>query len=324
MEEELRNPTVSVIAPFHNRAVFLGEIVATVCAQTYSPLELVVVDDASTDGLADAVAALDCPVPVRFVRLETNRGAASARNAGLAVASGALVAFLDSDDAWAPGKIAAQVACMRARDDWMRLVSLTRQRIRGRAVIAPRRLMSPGESVGGYLFLRGGVIQSSTIMLARDFARQVRFEEGGGGHDDWTFALRLEEAGAVFEMLNEPLTIYDDGADRPRRSPAYAVTRFEWLDRWRSRLGDRAYWAACATVASRLDKGSGTNRLAIIARAWREGAIGPARAAYYGLALVVPPVRTLATAVRERVDRWRSGPPLGGGKGKMFPTFRRT
>lgn len=90
-------PLISVIIPVYNGASFLGEAIANVLAQNYPALEIIVVDDGSTDAIEDAVARL--PVDVRFFR-QTNAGAASARNRGIKDASGEFIAFLDVDDLW--------------------------------------------------------------------------------------------------------------------------------------------------------------------------------------------------------------------------------
>jgi hypothetical protein len=176
-------------------------------------------------------------------------------------------------------------------DEW--LVSLTRQQVLGRqSFVAPRRTMQPSDDVGGYIFLKGGIIQSSMMFLRADLAKTVRFEEGSRRHDDWSFALRLQEAGARFQMLEEPLTLYNDQPGRERRSPAYTDARLEWLRQRRGQLGEAAYLAASAMVASHLRAGGEPLRL--ISDAWRRGAISSSRAAYYSLVWAVPPLRRLA------------------------------
>ena len=105
-------PLVSVIIPAYNRAHLIVRAVSSVLAQTYRHSEIVIVDDASTDALTTALAAIDDP-RLRVVRHPLNRGAAAARNTGVASSYGEFVAFLDSDDTWHPDKLAFQVAAMR-------------------------------------------------------------------------------------------------------------------------------------------------------------------------------------------------------------------
>jgi glycosyltransferase involved in cell wall biosynthesis len=98
--------SVAAIVPTHNGRAFIARARDSVLAQTAPADEIVAVDDASTDDTADLVAAR-YPT-VRLVRLPRNVGSGAARNAGVAASTGDLVAFLDHDDAWHPGYLAAQ------------------------------------------------------------------------------------------------------------------------------------------------------------------------------------------------------------------------
>jgi glycosyltransferase involved in cell wall biosynthesis len=114
-------PEVSVVIPTYNRANFLFAAIASVIAQREVNFELIVVDDGSRDGTwteLERTAARVCAdnadrIAMTIVRTE-NRGVAAARNTGIAQASGPLIAFLDSDDVWAPDKLARQTEFMRA------------------------------------------------------------------------------------------------------------------------------------------------------------------------------------------------------------------
>ncbi len=105
---------VSVVLPTWNRAHLLPRALNSVLAQLEAGDELIVADDGSTDGTAALVASFG--PPVRHLALP-HRGAGAARNAAWRVARGPLVAFLDSDDRWLPGKLAAQRALLAARPD---------------------------------------------------------------------------------------------------------------------------------------------------------------------------------------------------------------
>lgn len=300
-------PVVSVITPFFDRKQLFPDLLSTLREQTFADFELIIVDDGSRDGLAHDVAAARAPFPIRFFRFPENRGAASARNAGIEAATGQYVAFLDSDDAWHPEKLKLQLGQLE-KASTPHLVSLTRQFIRGTiAHIAPRRLMTEQDDVGSYLFLQGGIIQSSMMMLRRELAARVRFEEGSRGHDDWSFALRLQSAGARFAMLGQPLTIYDDTGGRLRRSPTYSAARLGWLGQRRAQLGEAPYWAAVAAVASHLRQSEQVRPVELIMAARRSGAISAARTAYYLAAWAVPPIRNIARVSRHR---WAKAPEL--------------
>jgi glycosyltransferase involved in cell wall biosynthesis len=107
---------VSVIIPAYNRAGLMGETLDSVRAQSYRPIEIIVVDDGSTDNTAEAVRefakAADPDLAVHCVRQE-NQGAAVARNRGLAESRGEFIQFLDSDDLLLPDKFSAQVRALR-------------------------------------------------------------------------------------------------------------------------------------------------------------------------------------------------------------------
>src|SRR5262249_37649013 len=104
------NPRVSVVMPTHDRADTVARAVQSVLVQTFQDLELIVVDDGSTDNTSAVLAALADP-RLRVLRLDDNCGVSHARNIGVGAARGELLAFLDSDDEWLPEKLAAQVAC---------------------------------------------------------------------------------------------------------------------------------------------------------------------------------------------------------------------
>jgi len=113
-ESNNRGLSVSVVIPTYNRAHLIRRALASVVSQTRPQDEIIVVDDGSTDNTAEVVA--DFGAGVQFVRIP-KRGAGAARNEGIRRARGDLVAFLDSDDEWLPGKLDLQRAFLQARPD---------------------------------------------------------------------------------------------------------------------------------------------------------------------------------------------------------------
>ena len=99
-------PLVSVVIPVFNGEKFLPEAVDSVLAQNYTPLEIVVVDDGSTDATAKVANGLS--ETVRYLH-QTNKGPAAARNLGIKEARGSLIAFADADDLWPAGKLELQL-----------------------------------------------------------------------------------------------------------------------------------------------------------------------------------------------------------------------
>lgn len=102
------SPLVSVILPTYNRAAVLDVALRSVLAQTMSDLELIIVDDGSTD-TTDSLVSSYSDSRVRYIRLAGNSGCAVARNVGLQAAAGEWVAFQDSDDEWLPDKLESQL-----------------------------------------------------------------------------------------------------------------------------------------------------------------------------------------------------------------------
>lgn len=105
-------PTVSVVMPVYNTAKYVTSAVKSVLAQTYSDFELLIIDDAGTDNAIALCRRFEDP-RIRIISQE-NRGLAGARNTGIRNARGDYIAFLDSDDLWAPTKLARHVAHLKA------------------------------------------------------------------------------------------------------------------------------------------------------------------------------------------------------------------
>jgi len=103
-------PSVSVVIPVYNGERYLGEALESVLAQTVPPMEIVVVDDGSSDGSAAVAARFP---GIQYIT-QAHAGPGAARNRGVACARGALLAFLDADDLWVQDKLERQIAAFRA------------------------------------------------------------------------------------------------------------------------------------------------------------------------------------------------------------------
>ena len=101
----LENPLVSAIIPTHNRADLLRRALKSVISQTYQPIEIIVVDDGSTDETESIVGEFKNDSPLIYLKNEEARGAPVARNKGIQAASGDFIAGLDDDDEWNPERI---------------------------------------------------------------------------------------------------------------------------------------------------------------------------------------------------------------------------
>jgi glycosyltransferase involved in cell wall biosynthesis len=110
----MSNPRVSVVIPVRNGKDYLQEALDSVLQQSFTDLELLLIDDGSTDDDYDRYALQD--ERIRVIHL-TGTGVSRARNAGMAQSRGELIAFLDADDVWFPGKLQAQVRYFDAHPD---------------------------------------------------------------------------------------------------------------------------------------------------------------------------------------------------------------
>lgn len=103
--------SISVIIPVYNGEAFLKEAIQSIQQQNYQPLEIIVVDDGSTDRTAEIANSYGNLVRYAY---QSNRGPAAARNKGLGMAHGNIIAFLDADDLWTPNKLEIQIPYLKS------------------------------------------------------------------------------------------------------------------------------------------------------------------------------------------------------------------
>lgn len=129
-------PLISVIMPVYNGEKYMAEAVESIRRQDYASLELIIVDDGSTDGTAEIAQSLN--LDVRYVR-QPNSGPSAARNKGLQMARGEIIAFQDADDLWPPGKLALQLP--RLMDDpSLEIISGRVQRIKLAGIVEGKEI----------------------------------------------------------------------------------------------------------------------------------------------------------------------------------------
>jgi glycosyltransferase involved in cell wall biosynthesis len=186
--------SVSVVVPTHNRCELLTVTLRSVLRQRDVDLEVIVVDEASTDETAAILAGLGDP-RVRTVRHETPRGVSTARNRGTAEARGDWVAFTDDDDLWAPDKLVRQLHAARvAGRDWAYTGSVNIaddfRIIHGLPPLPPEQVMA---TLPRYNTIPGGgsnvVVRRQTLLRAGPFDTRLLNTE------DWEMWIRLANAG---------------------------------------------------------------------------------------------------------------------------------
>jgi glycosyltransferase involved in cell wall biosynthesis len=205
MDESSPAPVVTAIIPAFNAAAHVARAVSCALASRGVDLEVLVVDDQSTDDTWQVLESFGNAI--RKVR-QPKGGPYRARNLGARMARGEWLAFLDSDDEWAPDKIARQLAVADAETD---LVYTDRLNI-GEAGRVPGRFSDGCTLFEGDIFepllLGNFVTLSSVLMRKSSFDRLGGFSEERMGVQDWDLWLRLAAAGGVVKVLREPVTSY--------------------------------------------------------------------------------------------------------------------
>lgn len=194
---------VSVVIPTCNRARLLVGALQSVIAQTYSDLEIIVVDDASSDDTAEVVQRLG-DGRIRYLRHDIRRGGSAARNTGIRAAKGAYIAFLDDDDEWLANKVETQLNAIGDADAVLCTATMNGRRCGPRG--SRRRIASEDLRRGRYT---GG---GTGILLARsDVLRATLFDENLPRCQDWDLFIRLVQRYTV-AYVDEPLLRYNEGA----------------------------------------------------------------------------------------------------------------
>lgn len=197
---------VTVVIPVRNRRAALHVAIRSVLAQTVRPREIIVIDDASTDGTADAAREM----PVRVLEQTSALGSGIARNRGIAEARTEYVAFLDSDDEWFEGHLESTTANLSKHVFVTAPMIDSFNRVRGNADRASR-IVTPDS-----LFFPENIVCTSTVVARRDALDSV------GGFDDLPRAqdldlwVRLLDRGSAL-ALGEPTARY--AIDQPYQEP---------------------------------------------------------------------------------------------------------
>jgi len=189
-------PLVSALVPVFNGERFLAEALDSIFAQRWEPLEVVVVDDGSTDRSAEIARSY----PVRYLHQE-NAGIATARNAAIEAAAGEIVAFLDADDVWLPGSLEKRVEHLLANPEAAYVLSRMEFFVEPgeeRPPWIPERLLAKPQN---------GLLQ--TLVARREvFDRVGGFDPGFAISEDVDWLSRAKAAGVRGDMLDEVCARY--------------------------------------------------------------------------------------------------------------------
>jgi len=242
-------PLVSVIIPTYNYGRFLGEAVSSVLCQTFRDLECIVVDDGSTDETGQVLASISDP---RMVFTGTPRlGVSGARNRGLELSRGDLIAFLDADDRWRPGKLERQVAILADEPDvdmvFTNFVRFTAEEgwlpdqfeyVPELGKVPSRKTASGGVVIAGNAFdflvsTREAAAWVPTVIVRRTVAGSIRFPLGVPVGEDLHYLLHVAWKSRLLAYFPDPqveVRRHRDNAYVVRDMPASLVRVLRMLE----------------------------------------------------------------------------------------------
>ena len=204
-------PRCSVVIPAYNVRPYVGRAIDSALTQTYRDLEVIVVNDGSTDGTVSAIE----PFMQRIVYVEQeNRGLAAARNRALEVASGEFIALLDADDEWLPFRLQKLIGALDARPDISFVTSdcfLVKENDQSRRetyyLSRPRRERFRVREQA-YWIIQYNFIFIMTVLRRRLFEEHGKFDQTLTAAEDWDLWLRFITKGEQVGLVNEPLGRY--------------------------------------------------------------------------------------------------------------------
>jgi glycosyltransferase involved in cell wall biosynthesis len=203
---------VSVVIPTFNRAKLIGRAVRSILSQNYPDLEVIIVDDASTDNTRDRIKTLQqADRRIQYFRLDSNRGAQAARNTGIQAAKGEYIAFLDSDNEWLPRKLQRQMILFSHRADSL-----------GAVYCGYWEVSASGDMLNEYMPRYRGLVykqalgdwltDTSTLVVRKDILERIHgFDENIRAYQEWDLCIRLARE-CEFDFVPECLTLYHQHA----------------------------------------------------------------------------------------------------------------
>ena len=236
-------PQISIIIPSYNTAHYLCEAVDSVLMSTFKDFEVIIIDDGSTDNTKDVVRKYDNIPAVRYI-YQSNKGLAGARNAGISVALGKYLVFLDSDDVVLPEKLMLQFDFLEQNNDVDVVYSLSEcfvendlnERIKINFPIFEGDVLSH--------LLNGNFMHVNSIMVRKEKVVAVEcFNSNYRELEDWDLWLRMSVGGSKFKCISRVLSLV-----RVRRDSMTAnqdkmnKSMFKVLSNFKAFLEPSTYW----------------------------------------------------------------------------------
>jgi len=198
-------PLVTIIIPAYNQGYYLGEAIQSCLNQTYPNIEIIVVDDGSTDNTQEVAHSYNNP-KIKYL-YKQNGGLSSARNAGIRAASGEYLSFLDSDDMFLPPKIELLMDKFKANPE-LGFVAGHALLIDQRGKVIPKKfetfLPSPIQNL-----ILGNPFHVGSVMIKKEWQEKIGyFDETLRSYEDWDYWLRLAIEGCNMEVVPVAVSKY--------------------------------------------------------------------------------------------------------------------
>ncbi len=225
---------ISIIMPAYNSEAYIAQSIESVLAQTWTQWELIVIDDGSSDQTVEIVRSYALKHPqIRFFKNRQNIGVARTRNAGIRQAAGLWIAFLDSDDCWAPQKLEKQIRLARERSADFLFTGSAFMDENSRPL---SHQLSVPSKIGYRRLLKQNVISCSSVLIKKDLLLPYPMK-GDNLHEDFAVWLQiLRDRHMTAFGINEPLLIYrirsssKSGNKKKAALMTYRVYRFIGLN----------------------------------------------------------------------------------------------
>lgn len=206
METSKKQPLVSVVLPTYNRAHLIVKSIETVLEQSYKNLELIVVDDCSTDNTRQRVKDIK-DSRLKYIKIERNAGPAYARNKGIKLSGGEYIAFQDDDDRWMRDKLQKQVDVLMSSPESVGIVYTGIYKlIKGKNEYIPSKKNINREGCIFEELLRGNFVPIHALVRRSCFEKVGFFDESMPALEDWDMWLRMAEKYEFF-YIREALSV---------------------------------------------------------------------------------------------------------------------
>jgi glycosyltransferase involved in cell wall biosynthesis len=207
--EKKSDKMVSVILPTYNRSRSLDRAMKSVLGQTYSNIELIIIDDGSNDRTEEIVTGFK-DERLRYIELTENSGAAAARNEGIALAKGEFIAFQDSDDEWFPEKLQKQMSLFQKAPENVGVVYSRICRVeKGVRTYIPSEDVAEGESEVRKKILTENFISLPSAVVRKECLLQTGlFDESLPCLQDWDLWIRISKTHRFMYLKEELVTAF--------------------------------------------------------------------------------------------------------------------